>query len=1210
MAKFRTGFMAFLVTLCVFSFSLQAFGSSTYYDYGSSNHLLNKTVTSSSGEKSTLEYKYDLNGNLLKKMKVGNLDSLTNSDFEYYSGNNGVADHWEVFTTDVGLSPDYKIISSAFSGKQAQMISTNVSDGNSAGISQTISVQGGRPYILGGYYHVINLLDATAQLKVEFYNSINQLVGSQEEDLENYNQSYEHISVRGNVPVDANKAKIIISIHGLSMGGIGVIEADSMNFDYPKPVNLIAGGLYVTYALRNDGMVWGWGTHSSADYSRVPSQLPGYENIKSLAVGNQNDHLVAIKEDGTVWTYTYYNYDGEAGDGTTNGLKYSPVQAVGLTDIISIAVGRGFTLALKNDGTVWAWGDNVVGQLGDGTTTSKSTPVQVNIDHVIAVAAGDNFSVALKSDGTVWEWGSDIGGSGLRKLLLPTQNTNLNGVKAITAGYDHALVLKEDRTVWGYGRNSYGQLGNGTTISVTSPVQVSGLEATAISAGGNHSLALKPDGTVMAWGMNWNGEIGSGLDGSLREQLTPTSVFGLTGVESIAAGDKHSIAQKSDGSLWVWGDNLSGQIGTGDGKDSLIPIPVWTRGYESVPPTQPNNLVISNQTDATIALEWEPSNDNSGITGYDIYNYDTKLLRSRTNKVLIEKLVPNKNYSFTVKAVDLSGNISEPSNSVIVQTSQDIEPPSIPAKLTKSSSTLDTVTLKWEASKDNVGVTEYEVFKDGEQIAVTTQLTATMNGLSAGGTYIFTVRAKDAAGNVSEFSTPLAVTLSSDNTAPTTPTNLAGSSITVTGARLSWTKSTDTIGIIGYDIYQISDSGSEIIASSTTNSYTLNSLKPNTTYSFYVTARDNAGNQSEGSNVVKLTTKVDTTKPSTPTNLILVGTTNSSVTLKWNESTDNVGVVAYDIYEGTNLAASVTMPSGGAINLLPNTPYRFTIVARDEAGNKSSASMPLVVTIIPDIENPSAPTHLSSTEIYTNSIKLIWEVSTDNVGIVEYQIYRDDILVGTSSISEFQDLGLKSGTSYTYRVTAKDSSGNISAPSEVFIISTEDNPEEMENEDHNLLMNPEFENYTSDSSGIADGWKNEKSTGTITELKGERILNKSETMSQKITASFQNSEDYISISQEIPITTGANYYLDSLIKAEFLQKAKIELSIQFMNENREVIDNAAIEQLNPTESFVSLKQSGIVPDGTFFANVKIIVTSLESDAAVSIFLDSVNLFTN
>ena len=190
----------------------------------------------------------------------------------------------------------------------------------------------------------------------------------------------------------------------------------------------------------------------------------------------------------------------------------------------SVATGDSFTLALKSDGTVWAWGSNSYGQFGNGITlgtiASNSTPVQVSdFSGVIAIAAGEANSLALKADGTVWAWGSNSYGQFGNGITLgtiasnstPVQVSDFSGVIAIAAGEANSLALKADGTVWAWGSNSYGQLGNGTTSDSSTPVQVMGLSGViAIASGGYHSLALKSDGTVWDWGYNIDGELGTG----------------------------------------------------------------------------------------------------------------------------------------------------------------------------------------------------------------------------------------------------------------------------------------------------------------------------------------------------------------------------------------------------------------------------------------------------------------------------------------------------------------------------------------------------------------------------------------------------------------------------------------------------------------------------------------------------------------------------
>ena len=245
-------------------------------------------------------------------------------------------------------------------------------------------------------------------------------------------------------------------------------------------------------------------------------------------------------------------------------------------------------MTLAGDGTVWAWGRNESGQLGDGTSTDRYSPVEVTdeffnpIEGVVSVAAGKAHSVALKSDGTVWTWGTNGNGqlgNGTRTAsLFPVQVSGLDNVKAVVAGDYHTLALKTDGTVWAWGRNDDGQMGNSSFEERTSPVQTTGLaNVVAVAAGVYHSLALKNDVTVYAWGSNDSGQLG---DDSVIERHTPVQTTGLTGVSEIAGGNGHSVALKSNGTVWCWGDNDFGQLG--DGSDVERHTPVQSSGLEAV----------------------------------------------------------------------------------------------------------------------------------------------------------------------------------------------------------------------------------------------------------------------------------------------------------------------------------------------------------------------------------------------------------------------------------------------------------------------------------------------------------------------------------------------------------------------------------------------------------------------------------------------------
>jgi len=286
-------------------------------------------------------------------------------------------------------------------------------------------------------------------------------------------------------------------------------------------------------------------------------------------------HTCVLKSDGTLWCWGNNGY-GQLGDNTTTS-RITPVQVVNLTNVVSIATGNAHSCALKSDGTVWCWGYNYYGQLGDGTTTNRLTPVQVSgLTNVVSIALGYYHSCALKSDGTVWCWGyngyGQLGDNTTTDRHTPVQVVNLTNVVSIATGNAHSCALKSDGTVWCWGRNGYGQLGDGTTTNRLTPVQVSGLtNVVSIALGYYHSCALKSDGTVWCWGRNGYGQLG---DGTTTNRLTPVQVVNLTNVVSIALGYYHSCALKSDGTVWCWGYNYYGQLGDNTTTDRHTPVQV------------------------------------------------------------------------------------------------------------------------------------------------------------------------------------------------------------------------------------------------------------------------------------------------------------------------------------------------------------------------------------------------------------------------------------------------------------------------------------------------------------------------------------------------------------------------------------------------------------------------------------------------------------
>ena len=275
----------------------------------------------------------------------------------------------------------------------------------------------------------------------------------------------------------------------------------------------------------------------------------------------------------------------------------------GVMPMVAAAPGGGdaasaYTVALKSDGTVMAWGDNAYGQLGVDTTTRSLIPVLVpGVSGVVAVAAGDHYTVALKSDGTVMVWGTGLLGNGTTsQRSSPVTVPGLTGTVAVAAGGTHTVALKSDGTVTTWGNNAYGQLGDGTSTNRLSPATVPGLTGVvAVAAGSGHTVALKADGTVVAWGYNNFGQLG---DGTTTNRLSPVAVPGLTGVVAAAAGDLHTVALKADGAVVAWGYNGTGQLG--DGNPGGPPGPVTVPGLAGVVAVTAARHTVALKSDGTL----------------------------------------------------------------------------------------------------------------------------------------------------------------------------------------------------------------------------------------------------------------------------------------------------------------------------------------------------------------------------------------------------------------------------------------------------------------------------------------------------------------------------------------------------------------------------------------------------------------------------------
>lgn len=342
----------------------------------------------------------------------------------------------------------------------------------------------------------------------------------------------------------------------------------------------IASGAYHTLALLSDGTVYSWGSNNSygqlgngtTDIHESPMIVPELNDIKDIFAGAYCSFTVST--DGTVKGFGSH-YDGKLGVGTVNDSKVLiPTEVVGILNPAKISTSYSHTLALFEDGTIKAWGDNDEGQLGIENLYSSKVPVSVDsISNVVDISAGKLHSVAVLSDGTVKTWGDNYScqlGDGTRTdSIIPITVPNINSAKAVSAGYHHTNVILSNGDIISWGRSYNEQIPGVEEYQFSPTVNPDISNIKFLSSSSNHTLAVKDDGTVWAWGSNSSGQLG---DGTLIEKLVPTQIEGLFNIVSVAAGNSFSLALNESGQIYAWGYNAYGQLGDGTSISSSVPI--------------------------------------------------------------------------------------------------------------------------------------------------------------------------------------------------------------------------------------------------------------------------------------------------------------------------------------------------------------------------------------------------------------------------------------------------------------------------------------------------------------------------------------------------------------------------------------------------------------------------------------------------------------
>jgi alpha-tubulin suppressor-like RCC1 family protein len=321
-------------------------------------------------------------------------------------------------------------------------------------------------------------------------------------------------------------------------------------------------------------------------------------NYQRVAAGSNSLSTFEIRDNGTLWAWGK-NDKGQLGDNTIIS-KTSPVQIGVDENWVSITTGWDYTIGLKADGTLWAWGDNEYGQLGDGTYTNKITPTQIGAsNNWVSVATGGNVIIALKSNGTMWAWGSRKASNNLEGNNFPTQVGINNDWASISVGFTVPVAIKSNGTLW---------ILSGSTDAMLATQKGTDNDWVKASNSGYHTIAIKSNGTIWAWGINNYGQTGSTNTDFLE---IPTQIGTEDKWVSTVVGDAHTIGLKCDGTLWAWGDNRNGQLGDGTLISKNAPTQVGTKNnWVSI--TAGAHCTFGVQCDGTL---WAWGENNEGQLG-------------------------------------------------------------------------------------------------------------------------------------------------------------------------------------------------------------------------------------------------------------------------------------------------------------------------------------------------------------------------------------------------------------------------------------------------------------------------------------------------------------------------------------------------------------------------------------------------------------------
>ena len=542
-------------------------------------------------------------------------------------------------------------------------------------------------------------------------------------------------------------SKLLDNIGGIGSGGGSWGDDDYLLPDGSKRVKQVSLGERHSAAITTDGSLYTWGNswegqlgNGTTEHSSVPIKI--MDNVASVSLGAF--HSAAITTDGSLYMWGD-NFYGQFGNGKSGGNEYEYNEKVDsnipikiMDNVASVSLGSRHSAAITRDGSLYMWGDNGRGGLGNGTTEDSYVPIKI-MDNVAYVSLGHYHSAAITTDGSLYMWGynhyGQLGNGTEENSLVPTKI--MDNVASVNLGGDHSAAITTNGNLYMWGFNGHGNLGNGTTRSSYVPIKIMDNVA-SVSLGGDHSAAITTDGSLYMWGNNLLGQLGNG---TTEDSNVPIKI--MNNVTYANLGENHSSAITTDGSLYMWGYNYYKQLGNGtNGKGtteySNVPIKI------TIPADEPANSVALDFDHTAVPMDSAVGEPFTGLLPNEIYNVYG--MRSRT---VANPFSPDNLLYIYQGVTDASGNLYYDYQPVADCTEPVIfckamrEFPVGNAQISGADVTSTSITVKWDAYP---GADMYRVYKVVNGIYIdlgtTSGTSFTVTGLNPNWEYGFLVSSR------------------------------------------------------------------------------------------------------------------------------------------------------------------------------------------------------------------------------------------------------------------------------------------------------------------------------------------------------------------------------------------------------------------------------------------------------------------------------------